>query len=105
MSALSGATPATPETDEMELFSTYFSRAPMITWYLHELGVKCKISDVKADADAAKRNPSPSGKVPGFRDVVDGTPLELFESGAIPMYSALIPVSYTHLTLPTIYSV
>ncbi|KAG5185941.1 glutathione S-transferase [Tribonema minus] len=107
MSALSGATPAAPDTDEMELFSTYFSRAPMatanvmscvqITWYLHELGVKCKISDVKADADAAKRNPSPSGKVPGFRDVVDGTPIELFESGAILMYLA---EKYGHLDTP-----
>eukprot|EP01017_Pseudomicrothorax_dubius_P019827 TRINITY_DN2187_c0_g1_i1.p1 TRINITY_DN2187_c0_g1~~TRINITY_DN2187_c0_g1_i1.p1 ORF type:complete len:131 (+),score=2.65 TRINITY_DN2187_c0_g1_i1:642-1034(+) len=36
-------------------------------------------------------------------------PTKIFESDIaheiFPMYSALIPVSYTHLTLPTIYSV
>ena len=39
---------------------------------------------------------SPNNKIPAIVDIETGT--SVFESGAIP-------VSYTHLTLPTIYSV
>eukprot|EP00611_Tribonema_gayanum_P025394 TRINITY_DN5764_c0_g1_i1.p1 TRINITY_DN5764_c0_g1~~TRINITY_DN5764_c0_g1_i1.p1 ORF type:complete len:243 (-),score=87.92 TRINITY_DN5764_c0_g1_i1:557-1213(-) len=84
---------------ELELFSTFFSRAPMVRWYLHELGLgaKCKISDPMADAEAAKRNPSPFGKMPSLCDMENGKPIGIFESGAVLMYLA---DKYTNLDTP-----
>ena len=34
-----------------------------------------------------------------------GRPISGFKTGALGMGHAVVPVSYTHLTLPTIYSV
>ena len=113
--------------DRLQLYSFPTPNGVKVSITLEELGLPYEPHAVNIGKNESWTpeflSLNPNGKIPAIIDPdgPGGKPLGLFESGAILLYLAektgklipadpslryeTIPVSYTHLTLPTIYSV
>ena len=63
------------------------------------------IATLRGDLFPDIENPLDTNLVEGITDIVAGATLPNINTGFLGQGNVTIPVSYTHLTLPTIYSV